>query len=202
LENRRVSLPAGVSLFLPSFDFDEIDEKKLIKRLSIERTSDEASAIPKVIEEIKWRPQENSNTSILDRFDDFIDEPVEEIVRQLGAEGDIERRGQATSTPNSRDVNHPLLNYSIDIDLSSNEPGIYETIADFVSESEYDFDESAFFFLFKHFFNEAEMANLTQNMIDTLQQAGQQNTEALVTGMRNLNAQRKLESIPFFFRRQ
>ena len=42
------------------------------------------------------------------------------------------------------------------------------------------------------------MANLTKNMIDTLQQAGQQNTEALVTGMRNLNAQRKLESIPFF----
>ena len=65
-----------------------------------------------------------------------------------------------------------MLNYSIDTDLSSNDPGISETIADFVSESEYDSDESAFFFLFKHFFNEAEMANLTQNMIDTLQQAG------------------------------
>ena len=92
-----------------------------------------------------------------------------------------------------------MLNYSIDTDLSSNDPGISETIADFVSESEYDSDESAFFFLFKHFFNEAEMANLTQNItFHTLQQAGQQYTDALVTGMRNLNAQRKLESIPFF----
>ena len=32
LKNRRVSLPAGVSLFLPSFEFDGSDEKKLIKR--------------------------------------------------------------------------------------------------------------------------------------------------------------------------
>ena len=187
-----------MSLFLPSFEFDGSDEKKLIKRLSIERASDEANAIPKVIEEIKWRPQKNSNISIVDRFDDFIEEPVEEIVRQLRAESDIGSRDQATSTPKSRDVNRPLLNYSIDIELSSNEPGISETIADFVSESEYDSDEDAFFFLFQHFFNEAEMANLTQDMIDTLQQAGQQNTDALVTGMRNLNAQRKLESIPFF----
>ncbi len=91
-----------------------------------------------------------------------------------------------------------MPNYSIDIDLSSSELGISETIADFVSDSDYDSDESAFSFLFRHFFNEAEMANLTQNMIDTLQQAGQQNTDALVTGMRNLNAQRKLENIPFF----
>jgi hypothetical protein len=100
-------------------------------------------------------------------------------------------------TPNPKDANRLVPNYSIDIDLSSNEPGISETIADFVSESDYDSDEDAFFFLFRHFFNEAEMANLTQNMIDTLQQAGQQNTDALVIGMRNLNAQRKLESIPF-----
>ena len=157
MKKRRVSLPAGVSLFLPSFDFDESDEKKLIKRLSIQRASDEASAIPKVIEEIKWRPQEDSNISILDRFDDFIEEPVDEIVRQLRAEGDIERLGRATSTPNSREVNRPLFNYSIDIDLSSNEPGISETIADFVSDSDYDSDEDAFFFLFRHFFNEAEM---------------------------------------------
>ena len=42
------------------------------------------------------------------------------------------------------------------------------------------------------------MANLPQNMIDTLQQAGQQNRAALVTGMQNLAAQRKLESIPIF----
>jgi hypothetical protein len=195
---RRVSLPPGVSIFLPSFNLDENDEKKVIKRLTIERASREASAIPRVVEEIKWRPPETSNISIIDRFDDFIEEPVEEIVRQLRAEGDIERRSRATSTPNPRDANHPLPNYSIDIDLSSNEPGISETIADFVSESDCDSDESAFFFLFRHFFNEAEMANLTQNMIDTLQQAGQQNTDALVTGMRNLNAQRKLESIPLF----
>ena len=53
LKNRRVSLPAGVSLFLPRFNLDESDEKILIKRLSVERASNEASAIPRVVEEIK-----------------------------------------------------------------------------------------------------------------------------------------------------
>ena len=68
-----------------------------------------------------------------------------------------------------------MLNYSIAFDLSSNEPGISETIANFVSGSDSiatdgdsDSDESAFFFLFRHFFNEAEMTNLTQNMIDMI----------------------------------
>ncbi len=125
---------------------------------------------------------------------------VEEIVRQLRAESDIEIRGHATSTPNPRDVNRPLPNYSIDIDFDI-EPGISETIADFDSDSEStDSNESTFFFLFRHFFNEAEMANLTQNLIhtDALQQAGQQNTNALVTGMQNLAAQRKLDGIPLF----
>ncbi len=107
MKNRRVSLPAGVSLFLPRFNLDESDEKILIKRLSVECASNEASAIPRVVEEIKWRPPETSNISILDRLVDFIEEPVEEIVRQLRAERDIERRGQ-TSTPDLRDVNRPL----------------------------------------------------------------------------------------------
>jgi hypothetical protein len=39
---------------------------------------------------------------------------------------------------------------------------------------------------------------LTQAAIDTLQIAGQNNTDALVTGMRTLAAQRKLENIPIF----
>jgi hypothetical protein len=85
----RVSLPPSVSLFLPSFNLDESDEKKVIKRLSIERASKQAGALPRVVEEIKWRPPETSNISILDRFDDFVEEPVEEIIRQLRAEGDI-----------------------------------------------------------------------------------------------------------------
>ena len=119
-----------------------------MKRLSVECASDGASAIPRVVEEIKWRSTEASNISILDRFDDFVEEPVEEIIRQLRAEGDIERRSRATSTPNPKDTNRPSPNYSIDIDLSSNEPGISETIADFVSESDYDSDEDAFFFSF------------------------------------------------------
>jgi hypothetical protein len=39
---------------------------------------------------------------------------------------------------------------------------------------------------------------LTQAAIDTLQIAGQYNTAALVTGMRTLAAQRKLENIQIF----
>jgi hypothetical protein len=42
------------------------------------------------------------------------------------------------------------------------------------------------------------MAQITQNMVDTLRQAGEENTTALVTGMRNLAAQRKLEGLPTF----
>ncbi len=42
------------------------------------------------------------------------------------------------------------------------------------------------------------MAQLMQNMVDTSRQAGEDNTTALVTGMRNLAAQRKLEGIPTF----
>ena len=39
------------------------------------------------------------------------------------------------------------------------------------------------------------MAALTQNMIDALQQAGQNNTTALLTGMKYFAAQRKLAGI-------
>ena len=182
--------------FLPRFELDNSDVKQIIKRLSIERASHEASAIPRVVEEIKWRPPEASNLSVINGIDDFIEQPVEETVRKFRAAIDNGRHSQASSTPNPRDAHQPLLNYSIDFDLSSNEAGISETNASFVSDS--DSDESTSFFFFRHFFNEAEMENLTQNMIDALQQAGQQNTAALVTGMQNLAAQRKLESIPIF----
>ena len=75
---------------MPRFELDESEEKILMKRLSVECASDGASAIPRVVEEIKWRSTEASNISILDRIGDFIEQPVEEVVRQLRAESNIE----------------------------------------------------------------------------------------------------------------
>ena len=48
LKNKRMSLPFGVSLFLPCFELDESEEKELIKRLNVERVPHEACAIPRV----------------------------------------------------------------------------------------------------------------------------------------------------------
>ena len=58
------------------------------------------------------------------------------------------------------------------MDFFRDELGISETIANFDSDSDStDSNESIFFF--RHFFNEAEMAYLTQNMKDALQQAAE-----------------------------
>ena len=46
--------------------------------------------------------------SIVERIDDFIAEPVDEILRQLREESDIERASYHTSTPDLRDVGRPF----------------------------------------------------------------------------------------------
>jgi hypothetical protein len=63
--------------------------------------------------------------------------------------------------------------------------------------TEWDIDEDILNTLNLDLLYKDEMA-LTQAAIDTLQIAGQNNTDALVTGMRTLAAQRKLENIPIF----
>ncbi len=99
-----------------------------------------------------------------------------------------------------RDVRRPLPNWDADADLSTAEPGISETVSNLISLSSSpdspDSDDS--FFFGRHFITAAEMAQMTQNMVDTLRQASEDNTTALVTSMRNLAAQRKLEGIPTF----
>ena len=138
--------------------------------------------------------------SIVERVDYFIAEPVDEIFRQLGVERDIERASQQTSTSDLRDVGRPLPNWDADVDSSTDETGISDSVTNWISASSSPSppDSDARFFFGRRFFIAAEMAQLTQNMIDTLRQAGEDNTTALVTGMRNLAAQRKLEGVPTF----
>ena len=113
----------------------------------------------------------------------LIEQPVDEIVTQLRAEVDIERASHHTSSPESRDVRRPLPNWDATVNISVDEPRILETVTNWDSDSDSaDSDDSTFFF-FRHFFNAAEIATLTQNMKDALQQAGQNNTTALLTGM-------------------
>ena len=203
-KNKRTSLPFGVSLFLPRFELDESEEKVLKTRLSIERISEGACAFPRasprVTEEIKWESAAATNLSIVERVDDFISEPVDEIFRQLREERDFERRSHHTSTPDLRNVRRPLPNWDANADLLTAEPGISETVSNLISlsSSPDDSDSDDRFYFGRHYITAAEMAQITQNMVDTLRQAGEDNTTALVTGMRNLNAQRKLEGIPFF----
>ncbi len=138
--------------------------------------------------------------SIVERVEDFIAEPVAENLRQLREESAIERASYHTSTPDLRDIRRPLPNWDADADLSTAKPGILETVSNFISlsSSPNSPDSDDRFFFGRHYITAAEMAQFTQNMVDTLRQAGEDNTTALVTGMRNLAAQRELEGIPTF----
>ena len=84
---------------------------------------------------MKWQRVEITNLSIIERVDDFIEQPVDEIIRQIRAESDTERLSQPTSTPNPRDVEWPVPNYFVNIDFSNDEPGISETITNWDSDS-------------------------------------------------------------------
>ena len=193
-KNKRTSLPFSVSLFLPRFELDESEEKVLKTRLSIERLSEGACAFPRasprVTEEIKWESAAATNLSIVERVDDFISEPVDEIFRQLREERDFERRSHHTSTPDLRNVRRPLPNWDANADLLTAEPGISETVSNLISlsSSPDSPDSDDRFFFGRHFITAAEMTQFTQDMVDTLRQAGEDNTTALVTGMRNLSS--------------
>ena len=128
--------------------------------------------------------------SIVERVDDFISEPVDEIFRQLREERDFERRSHHKSTPDLRNVRQPLPNWDANADLLTAEPGISETVSNLISlsSSPDSLDSNDRFFFGRHFITAAEMAQLTQAMVDTLRQAGEDNTTALVTGMRNLSS--------------
>ena len=84
---------------------------------------------------MKWQRVEITNLSIIERVDDFIEQPVDEIIRQTRAESDTERLSKPTSTPNPRDVEWPFPNYFVNIDFSNDEPGILETITNWDSDS-------------------------------------------------------------------
>ncbi len=80
-----------------------------------------------------------------------------------------------------------MPNWDAGINLSTAEPGISETESNLISlsSSPNSPDSDDRFFFGRHFINAAEMEQLTQNMVDTLRQAGENNTTALVTGMQN-----------------
>ncbi len=116
-----------------TFRIRRSEERVLIKRLSVERTSDGACAIPRVTEEINWESTEAAKLSIVERLDDFIAEPVDKVLRQLREESDIERASYHASTPDLRDKRRPLTNWDADVHLSTDEPSISETVTNWIS---------------------------------------------------------------------
>ena len=102
--------------------------------------------------------------SIVERIDDFIAEPVDEILRQLREESDIERASYHTSTPDLRNVGRPLPNWDANVDLSTNEPGISETVSNLISlsSSPDSSDSDDRFYFGRHYVTAAEMAQITR----------------------------------------
>ncbi len=152
------------------------------------------SPIPRVTEEIKWRPtvETETNTSIFDNVDEFIQLPVDDIINRLQEErisgspdlrnraGFLDQLWRADLSPEF-DWN----NYSGELNEATGFRG-WDSDDDTLSTFHLDL-----------IYPDEDMA-LTQAAIDTLQTAGQNNTAALVTCMRTLAAQRKLENIPIF----
>jgi hypothetical protein len=152
------------------------------------------SPIPRFTEEIKWRPtvETEADSSIFDNVEEFIRLPVDDIIKRLQEE-------QKTGTPDLRDKARFLdrlwrtdlspdfywNNYSAELNEATGFRG-WDSDDDTLSTFDLDL-----------IYPDEDMA-LTQAATDTLQVAGQNNTAALVTGMRTLAAQRKLENIPIF----
>ena len=193
----RLSLPTGVTVYLNKF-IEKEDELEGTDPDLTAQTTGHMVPSTSVVEEIKWTSAAESDTSIFDRVDEFIELPVDEIIRQIKDEqraGTLDQRHKANFLDElwKADTTTPELDRDNYIQLIGDASGIADTEWDTISNGS--FNSLNLNLLYPE--SDDEMA-LTQAAVDTLQIAGQNNTDALVTGMRNLAAQRKLENIPSF----
>ena len=190
-------MPVGVTIYLKKFDSKS---KTPVEPDLLSEATGGISPIPRVTEELKWRPtvETGADTSIFDRVDEFIELPVEDIIEHLRLERstgtpDLRNRAKFLDQLWRRDLSPDFdwNNYSAELSDASG-------IANTVIKWDLDDDTLSTFNLDLIFPNPDDTMALTQAAIDTLQVAGQNNTDALVMGMRTLAAQRKLDNIPTF----
>ena len=182
----RVSLPPGIKIFWNNnWEIPELTKE--------------------VVEEIKWTPEVAENTSILDRVDEFIEQPVDEIIRQIRIETNT-KQPVAISPVDKKETNNlwetdttvANFDWGKHAELLNDTSRIDETVAEWENESKDTSTDTSLGSLHLTLLFPTEEMALTQAAVDTLTQVGQNNTDALVVGMRNLAAQRKLENIPNF----
>jgi hypothetical protein len=146
-----------------------------------------------VVEEIKWTPQIAKNSSILDRVDDFIEQLVEETIRQIRTETNINQPvvispvdKKETNNLWEADTTEANFDWGKHAELLNDTSRIDETAAEGENESKdtNSVDTSLGSLHLALLFPTEEMA-LTQAAVDTLTQVRQNNTDALVVGMRN-----------------
>ena len=196
----RFTLPEGVTVFLAKFGKVAPEASTPLEPDLLAEATGGISPIPRVTEEIKWRPaaEDDANASIFDRVDEFIELPVEEIIRHLIDERqngtpDLRNRARFLDQLWRRDISPDFdwNNYSADL---SNASGVANTVIKW----DIDDDTLSTFNLDLVFQEQDDTMALTQAAIDQLEIASQNNTNALVIGMSTLAAQRKLENIPIF----
>jgi hypothetical protein len=212
----RIVLPEGVTVYLTKFQKKESTPHTPEEPDLLAEETDGISPIPRVTEEIKWRPtvETEADTSIFDSVDEFIRLPVDDIIKRLQEE-------QKTGTPDLRNRARFLdqlwrkdlspefdwNNYYAELNEATGFRG-WDSDDDTLStfnldliypyQDDSDDDTLSTFNLDLLFPYQDEAMALTQAAIDTLQITGQNNTAALVTGMRTLATQKKLENIQIF----
>jgi hypothetical protein len=84
----RVTLPAGVTVYLTKLQKTKSAPHTPVESDLLAEATGGISPIPRVTEEIKWRPtvETETHTSIFDNVDEFIRLPVDDIIKRLQEE--------------------------------------------------------------------------------------------------------------------
>ncbi|EFX61996.1 hypothetical protein DAPPUDRAFT_120662, partial [Daphnia pulex] len=190
----RVTLPAGVTVYLTKLQKTKSAPHTPVEPDLLAEATGGIPPIPRVTEEIKWRPtvETETNTSIFDNVDEFIRLPVDDIIKRLQEERitgspDLKNRAKLLDQLWREDLS-PEFDWNTYSGELNEATGFRGWDSDDDTLSTFDLDL---------IFPSEEMA-LTQAAIDQLRDAANDNTDALVLGMRNLAAQRKIENIPVF----
>ncbi|EFX62083.1 hypothetical protein DAPPUDRAFT_120545 [Daphnia pulex] len=188
----RVTLPAGVTVYLTKLQKTKSAPHTPVEPDLLAEATGGIPPIPRVTEEIKWRPtvETETNTSIFDNVDEFIRLPVDDIIKRLQEERitgspDLKNRAKLLDQLWREDLS-PEFDWNTYSGELNEATGFRGWDSDDDTLSTFDLDL---------IFPSEEMA-LTQAAIDQLRDAANDNTDALVSGMRNLAAQRKIENIP------
>ncbi|EFX61700.1 hypothetical protein DAPPUDRAFT_272143 [Daphnia pulex] len=171
----RVTLPAGVTLYLKELQKTKSAPHTPVEPDLLAEATGGISPIPRVTEEIKWRPavETETDTSIFDNVDEFIRLPVEDIIKRLQGE-------RITGSPDLRNRAGFLdqlwrADLSPEFDWNTYSGELNEETGFRGWESD---DDTLSTFDLDLIYPDEDMA-LTQAAIDQLRDAANDNTDAL-----------------------